>query len=122
MIRLENVSLNYPISNTNLSLRRSIVSGIFGSNIKNDHIEALRKINLKFDNGVYGLSGANGSGKTTLLKIIAGILPPSNGKVEILGSIGSMININFGFNPELTGVENIEFRLIVEGIKKKSKR
>jgi len=118
MIILENVSLNYPISNKNLSLRRNIVSGIFGSNIKNDYIEALKKINLKFDNGVYGLFGANGSGKTSLLKLVAGIYEPTFGNIEVSGSISSMIDINFGFNPELSGVDNIEFRLIVEGIKK----
>ena len=118
MIILENVSLNYPISNKNLSLRRNIVSGIFGSNIKNDYIEALKKINLRFDNGVYGLFGANGSGKTSLLKLVAGIYEPTFGNIEVSGSISSMIDINFGFNPELSGVDNIEFRLIVEGIKK----
>ena len=118
MITLENVSLNYPISNKNLSLRKNIVSGIFGSNVKNDYIEALKEINLKFENGVYGLSGSNGSGKTSLLKLVAGIYPPSSGKIEVSGSISSMIDIRFGFNSELTGVENIEFRLIVEGIKK----
>ena len=118
MITLENVYLNYPISNKNLSLRKNIVSGIFGSNVKNDYIEALKEINLKFENGVYGLSGSNGSGKTSLLKLVAGIYPPSSGKIEVSGSISSMIDIKFGFNSELTGVENIEFRLIVEGIKK----
>ena len=122
MIILENVSLNYPISNKNLSLRRSIVNSMFSSNIKKTYIEALRKINLKFDNGVYGLSGANGSGKTSLLKLVAGIFQPSSGKIEVSGSISSMIDINFGFNPELTGVENIEFRLIVEGIKKNQRK
>ena len=118
MIILKNVCLNYPISNKNLSLRKNMVSGIFGSNVKNDYIEALKEINLEFDNGVYGLSGANGSGKTSLLKLVAGIYPPSSGKIEVSGSISSMIDINFGFNPELSGVDNIEFRLIVEGIKK----
>ena len=53
MIILENVSLNYPISDKNLSLRRNIIKGIFGSNIKKDYIEALKKINLKLDKGVY---------------------------------------------------------------------
>jgi len=118
MIILKNVCLNYPISNKNLSLRKSMVGGIFGSNVKNDYIEALKDINLEFDNGVYGLSGSNGSGKTSLLKLVAGIYPPSSGKIEVSGSISSMIDIRFGFNSELTGVENIEFRLIVEGIKK----
>tara|TARA_B100001059_G_C17650836_1_gene484344 strand:- start:208 stop:888 length:681 start_codon:yes stop_codon:yes gene_type:complete len=118
MIILENVCLNYPITNKNLSLRRNLVNGIFGSNIKNNYIESLKKITLKFDKGVYGLSGANGCGKTSLLKLVAGIYQPSSGKIEVSGSISSMININFGFNPELTGVDNIEFRLIVEGIQK----
>ena len=118
MITLENVFLNYPISDKNLSLRRNIIKGIFGSNIKKDYIEALKKINLKLDKGVYGLYGENGTGKTSLLKVIAGIYQPSLGKIEINGSVSSMININFGFNPELTGIENIELRLIVEGIKK----
>ncbi len=118
MIILENVSLNYPISNKNLSLRKNIINGIFGSNVRNDYIEALKKINLKIDKGVYGLSGANGSGKTSLLKLVAGIFQPTSGKIKVSGSISSMIDINFGFNPELTGIENIEFRLIVEEIKK----
>ena len=118
MIILENVFLNYPISNKNLSLRKNIIKGIFGSNIKKDNIEALKKINLKLDKGVYGLYGENGSGKTSLLKVVAGIYQPSSGKIEISGSISSMININFGFNPDLSGIENIELRLIVEGINK----
>ena len=118
MITLENVNLNYPISNKNLSLRKNIISGIFGSNVRNDYIEALKKINLKIDKGVYGLSGANGSGKTSLLKLVAGIFQPTSGRIRVSGSISSMIDINFGFNPELTGIENIEFRLIVEEIKK----
>ena len=118
MITLENVSLNYPISNKNLSLRKNIISGVFGSNVRNDYIEALKKINLKIDKGVYGLYGANGSGKTSLLKLVAGIFQPTSGRIKVSGSISSMIDINFGFNPELTGIENIEFRLIVEEIKK----
>ena len=118
MIILENIFLNYPISDKNLSLRRNIIKGIFGSNIKKDYIEALKRINLKLDKGVFGLYGGNGTGKTSLLKIVAGIYQPSSGKIEINGSVCSMININFGFNQELTGIENIELRLIVEGIKK----
>ena len=118
MIILENVCLNYPISDRSLSLRKNIISGIFGSNIKKNFIESLKMINLTLDKGVYGLYGSNGSGKTSLLKVIAGIYPPTSGQIQVKGSIGSMIDIHFGFNPELTGNECIELRLIVEGIKK----
>ena len=118
MIIFENVSLNYPISTKNLSLRKNIINGIFGSNIKKNYIESLKKINLKLEKGVYGLYGANGSGKTSLLKVIAGIYPPSSGQISVNGSIGSMIDFRFGLSKEFTGNECIELRLIAEGIKK----
>ena len=118
MIIFENVGLNYPISPKNLSLRKNIIEGIFGSNIKKNYIESLKKINLKLEKGVYGLYGANGSGKTSLLKVIAGIYPPSSGQISVNGSIGSMIDFRFGLSKEFTGNECIELRLIAEGIKK----
>ena len=92
MIIFENVSLYYPISTKNLLLRKNIINSIFGSNIKKNYIESLKKINLKLEKGVYGLYGANGSGKTSFLKVIAGIYPPSSGQIKVNGSIGSMID------------------------------
>ena len=122
MIIFENVSLNYPISTKNLSLRKNIIHGIFGSNIKKNYIESLKKINLKLEKGVYGLYGANGSGKTSLLKVIAGIFPPSSGQIRVNGSIGSMIDFRFGLSKDFTGNECIELRLIAEGIKKDKRK
>ena len=84
MIIFENVSLNYPISTKNLSLRKNIINGIFGSNIKKNYIESLKKINLKLEKGVYGLYGANGSGKTSLLKVIAGFAWTLSGCAGVL--------------------------------------
>ncbi len=122
MIIFENVSLNYPISTKNLSLRKNIINGIFGSNIKKNYIESLKKINLKLEKGVYGLYGANGSGKTSLLKVIAGIYPPSSGQIKVNGSIGSMIDFRFGLSKDFTGNECIELRLIAEGINKDKRK
>ena len=122
MIIFENVSLNYPISTKNLSLRKNIINSIFGSNIKKNYIESLKKINLKLEKGVYGLYGANGSGKTSLLKVIAGIYPPSSGQIKVNGSIGSMIDFRFGFSKDFTGNECIELRLIAQGIKKDKRK
>ncbi len=71
---------------------------------------ALKEVELMVPRGeILGIIGANGAGKSTLLKIIAGIYPPSEGEVEVEGSIAPLIELGAAFNPELTGAENIFF-------------
>jgi len=113
-IILQNVNLRYPIRTNRNSIRKQLIKGAFGKNIKDNYIEALTNINLEIYEGVYGLYGPNGSGKTTLLKIFSKIFEPSSGNVNISGSISSLINIHFGFNEELTGIENIITKLIIQ--------
>jgi ABC-type polysaccharide/polyol phosphate transport system ATPase subunit len=115
-ILLQNVSLNYPSNKRNISLRKKIINSAFGKNIKDNHIEALSDINLQLNEGIYGLYGQNGSGKTSLLKILAQIYEPTFGNVNITGSVTSLINIHFGFTEELSGLENIELKLILSGV------
>jgi lipopolysaccharide transport system ATP-binding protein len=113
-IILQNVQLNYPLRANRNSLRKELIKSTFGKNIKVNYVEALTNINLEIYDGVYGLYGPNGSGKTTLLKIFSKIFEPSSGNVNISGSISSLINIHFGFNEELTGIENIITKLIIQ--------
>jgi len=115
-ILLQNVSLHYPSNGRNISLRKKIINSAFGKNIKENHIEALSDINLQLNEGIYGLYGPNGSGKTSLLKILAQIYEPTIGKVNIAGSITSLINIHFGFSEELSGLENIQLKLILSEV------
>jgi len=115
-ILLENVSLYYPSNIRNISLRKKIINTTFGKNIKDNRIEALSNINLQLNEGVYGLYGENGSGKTSLLKILAKIYEPTIGNVSITGTVASLINIHFGFSEELTGLENIELKLILSEV------
>lgn len=78
---------------------------------------ALRGVNLQIRKGEkVGFYGPNGAGKTTLLKIIAGISAPSEGKVKTKGRIISLIDLEAGFHPDLTGQENIFLNGLVIGM------
>ncbi|EMK6856219.1 ATP-binding cassette domain-containing protein, partial [Vibrio cholerae] len=69
---------------------------------------ALDGITFKIKNGeTIGIIGKNGAGKSTLLKILTGVVQPSEGAIRVKGKIASLLELGAGFNPEMTGLENI---------------
>ncbi|MFL9922497.1 ABC transporter ATP-binding protein [Paraburkholderia fungorum] len=76
----------------------------------------LRNIDFNIGRGVsVGIVGRNGAGKSTLLKLITGTLVPNEGHIEISGTVGSILELGMGFNPELTGRQNARHSLSLMG-------
>ena len=80
-------------------------------------VRALDDLNLDIAYGtVLGVVGANGAGKSTLMRVISGILPPSQGRVEVYGKVSTLLALGIGFNPELTGRENVTLGGLASGL------
>lgn len=78
--------------------------------VNNRHgvFKAMDHVDLELKKGeILGILGKNGAGKSTLLKMITGVVIPTSGTIEIKGKVSSLLELGIGFNPDLTGVENI---------------
>lgn len=112
-IRLTGVSKKYTIHHEKPTLVEKLVRG------RDEEFWALNDINLTIRKGErVGIIGPNGSGKTTLLKIIAGITTPTAGTIETHGKIVSLIDLEAGFHPDLTGIQNIYLNGMLLGMKR----
>lgn len=78
---------------------------------------AIRNVSFSIKRGeTLGIIGQNGAGKSTILKLIAGITAPTDGRVAVCGRVGTLIELGAGFNPELSGLENIYLNGMVLGL------
>jgi ABC-type polysaccharide/polyol phosphate transport system ATPase subunit len=83
-------------------------------------VTALEDVSFQVDAGeTLGIVGANGSGKSTLLKLLAGIVRPTRGAVEVRGRLAALLELGAGFHPEISGRENVEITGLLLGLTKK---
>lgn len=106
-------SLKYGIRD----LATELVGGQRGQALRPKEFWALQDIGFELRRGeCLGLLGRNGAGKTTLLKMLNGLMKPDKGRIELRGRVGALIALGAGFNPILTGRENIYTNAAVLGI------
>jgi len=127
VVKVNNLSKKYQIGKKEnyLALRDKLVDmvkkpqNIFKKKEDKNYIWALKNISFSVKKGeVVGIIGRNGAGKTTLLKVLSKITRPTKGEAKLRGRTSSLLEVGTGFNPELTGRENIYLNGAILGMRK----
>lgn len=116
VVSLENVVVEYRRATTkSRSLKQATVEMLKGKR-KYQTFRALDGISFEIKSGeILAIIGRNGSGKSTLLKVISRVIPPTLGRIIVKGHVEPMIELGVGFNPELSGRENIMLNAAIHG-------
>jgi len=118
-IKVDQVSKSFKIPHENRNtIRERIIS--VRKKTTYEKFDALNDVSFEIKKGeFFGIIGRNGSGKSTLLKILAGIYTPDSGSVQVNGEISPFLELGVGFNPELSGKDNIYLNGTILGLTKK---
>jgi ABC-type polysaccharide/polyol phosphate transport system ATPase subunit len=118
-IKAEGISKTFKIPHEKISTLKGAFVSAFKSH-SYEEFKALDDVSFEVKKGeFFGIIGRNGSGKSTLLKILAGIYQPDKGKVKINGLVSPFLELGIGFNPELSGRDNVFLNAAVLGLSHK---
>ncbi len=120
VISLQDIVVSYRAPTERFATFKEYAIRVVQGRVKHTEFLAVDHINLDIYPGeVFGIIGQNGAGKSTLLKVIARVLPPTEGRVVISGWIAPLLELGAGFHPELTGRENIFLNGAILGFTRK---
>ena len=107
-IKVNDVSMMFNLSSEKVDSIKEYIIKTIKKELHFQEFWALKNVSFELEKGdSLGIIGLNGSGKSTLLKIISGVLKPTNGSVETVGSIAPLIELGAGFDSDLSARENI---------------
>ena len=116
VISVENLSKSYDV----YKKPQDLLWEFFTGKVNHDVFWALRNVSFNiFEKQRIGIIGPNGAGKSTLLKILTGNLTPTSGRVQVNGKVSALLSMASSLNPEESGMENIKFNLLLNGIPQK---
>jgi ABC-type polysaccharide/polyol phosphate transport system ATPase subunit len=120
IIRVNNLGIKFKMVKRTRTRARDLLVNLPG-NRRNTPGEfwALRQVTFTVNQGdTLGIIGRNGSGKSTLLRVIAGIYPPDEGGISVHGEVSTLFSLGAGFQPELSGRDNIYLNGVLMGLSK----
>ena len=107
VVEITSASVTFTIRHGRINSLKETAIKFFKQESSDIEVKALKEVSFILNPGeVIAIVGANGAGKSTLLKLLARVLPPTDGRVIVRGSVAPMIELGAGFNPELSGLEN----------------
>jgi lipopolysaccharide transport system ATP-binding protein/teichoic acid transport system ATP-binding protein len=116
-VSVQDVSVTYKTSLDKKPTLRSTVRRLGRRERVEREIEAVKHVSFEIPHGtVLGIVGANGAGKSTLVRTIAGILPPTQGRIDVFGRVSTLLALGVGFNRNLTGRDNVRLGGLAAGL------
>jgi ABC-type polysaccharide/polyol phosphate transport system ATPase subunit len=114
---VDDVSVTYKTTFERRPTLRSMVTSLGRGEKVIREVQAVKNVSFWIPHGtVLGIVGANGAGKSTLVRTIAGILPPTSGRIDVYGRVSTLLALGVGFNKHLSGRDNVRLGGLAAGL------
>ncbi len=119
-VKVQDVSITYRTTFERVPTFKSAIVRFGRGERAVREVKAVQNVSFDVNHGTtIGIIGANGAGKSTLMRAVAGILPPTSGRIEVHGRVSTLLSLGVGFNAALSGRENVVLGGLAAGLSRK---